>query len=215
MLPLGPDELLSTTRAVRTRLDLSRSVDAADIRACVDMALQAPSGSNATKAHFVVVTDADRRRELGVIYRECFELYKASPMYIGAIRKDSVDEQRQQERSARSADFLAEHLGDVPAIVIAGVEGRSDGMPGVVAASLLGSVIPGMWSFMLAARARGLGTCWTTLHLMQEERVADLLGIPYAQVQQVCLTPLAHTVGTDFRPASRPPADTAIHWDRW
>ena len=101
-----------------------------------------------------------------------------------------------------SADFLGEHMGEVPVLVIAcSAGGRADGLPAMVAASMLGNILPATWSFMLAARARGLGTAWTTVHLMMEQQVADIVGIPFDQVQQVCLIPLAHTVGTDFHPA--------------
>jgi nitroreductase len=83
------------------------------------------------------------------------------------------------------------------------------------AASLMANIAPAMWSFMLAARARGLGTCWTTVHLMMEQQAADVLGIPFDTVQQICMSPLAYTVGTDFKSAKRPPADSIIHWDTW
>jgi nitroreductase len=85
----------------------------------------------------------------------------------------------------------------------------------MMSASMLGNILPGMWSFMLAARARGLGTAWTTVHLMMEQQVADILGIPFDTVQQVCLSPLAYTKGTDFKAAARPPVDSIIHWDGW
>jgi len=100
--------------------------------------------------------------------------------------------------------------------VIACTEGaRADGMPGMMVSSVMGNVLPAMWSFMLAARARGLGTAWTTVHLMMEQQMAEVLGIPFDSVQQVCLSPLAFTKGTDFKPAKRPPADSIIHWDTW
>jgi nitroreductase len=107
-------------------------------------------------------------------------------------------------------------MGEVPVLVIAATEGvRVEGLPASAAAAVLGNILPAMWSFMLAARARGLGTAWTTLHLMKEREVADVLGIPYDTVQQVCLSPLAHTIGTDFKPALRPDPDTVIRWDGW
>lgn len=214
---LTPDELLSTTRAVRKRLDLSRPVEDALIRECIELAMQAPSGSNNMTMQFLVVRDPELRRGVGEIYRQCYDIYRQlDGIYIGSIDKGSDDANAQQQRSASSADHLAEHLGDVPAIVIGCTQGaRVDGVPAFMAASMLGNVLPAMWSFMLAARARGLGTAWTTIHLMMEQQMADLLGIPFDTVQQVCLTPLAHTLGTDFRPAARPAADTILHWDRW
>lgn len=217
LLPLTPDELLTTTRAVRKRLDLARPLDDALIRECVEIAMQAPSGSNNMTMQFVVVRDPELRRGVGEIYRQCYSIYQQlDGIYIGSIDKGSEEANAQQQRSASSADHLADVLGDVPAIVIACTQGaRADGAPALMGASMFGNVLPAMWSFMLAARARGLGTAWTTIHLMMEQQMADLLGIPFDTVQQVCLSPLAHTVGTDFRPAARPPVESVLHWDRW
>jgi nitroreductase len=217
VLDLTPDELLTTTRAVRKRLDYDRPVEPELIRECVAAALQAPSGSNMLSMQFVVVTDPAKRAAIGEIYGRCYEIYKGfDGVYVGSVKKDTAAEQAQQRRVQTSADYLGEHMGDAPALVIACNAGsRIDGQPSFVAASALGNVLPAMWNFMLAARARGLGTAWTTLHLMMEEQVADVVGIPFAEVQQVCLSPLAHTVGTDFRPALRPDPETIIHWDGW
>lgn len=216
LLPLGPDELLSTTRAVRTRLDLARPVPDDLIRECVELAMQSPSGSNNMTMQFVVVRDEARRRALGDIYRQCYAMYRNMPgVYIGSIDKGDAAANAQQQRSAASADFLGEHMGDAPVLVIACTSGRTDGMPAMVTSSMMGNVLPAMWSFMLAARARGMGTCWTTVHLFMEQQAAEVLGIPFDSVQQVCMTPVAFTSGTDFKPARRPPADSIIHWDTW
>jgi nitroreductase len=137
-------------------------------------------------------------------------------VYIGSIDKGDSEANDQQKRSANSADYLGQHMGDAPALVIGCTVGaRLDGAPAMMSASMLGNILPGMWSFMLAARARGLGTAWTTVHMMMEQQVADILGIPFDTVQQVCLSPLAYTKGTDFKPAARPPVDSIIHWDGW
>ena len=136
-------------------------------------------------------------------------------MYAGAIVKDTDAEQAQQHRVTDSAEYLAEHMGDAPALVIGCTLGRLDGAPAMMAASVMGNILPGMWSFMLAARARGLGTAWTTIALMMEKEVADVVGIPFDEFQQACLTPLAYTIGTDFKRAMRPDPDTIIHWDTW
>ena len=216
LLPLDPDQLLSTTRAVRKRLDYSRPVPDDLIRECVGLAQQTPAGSNNPTMSFVVVRDETSRKAIGEIYRQCYSAYKGMDgIYIGSIDKGSKDANAQQRRSATSADHLGDTMGEAPVLVIPCTFGRADGAPGMMAASLMGNVLPAMWSFMLAARARGLGTCWTTLHLMQEQAVADVLGIPFAEVQQVCLSPVAYTKGTDFRPADRPDPDTIIHWDTW
>ena len=216
LLPLGPDELLSTTRAVRKRLDFDRPVPEHLIRECVELAMQSPSGSNNMTMQFVVVRDPAKRAAIGEIYRQCYAIYSQLPgIYIGSIDKGADDANAQQARSATSADFLGERMGDAPALVIACTAGRADGLPAMMAASMFGNVLPAMWSFMLAARARGLGPCWTTIHLMMEQQVAEVVGIPFDSVQQVCLSPLAYTVGTEFKPASRPAADSIVHWDQW
>jgi nitroreductase len=217
MLDLSPDQLLSTTRAVRKRLDFAKPVAANLIRECVASAMQAPSGSNNMTMHFVVVQDEAKRAAIGEVYRQCYEIYRSMDgVYIGSIDKGSDDANAQQKRSATSADFLGENMGKAPVLVIGCAKGlRADGLPAMMASSIMGNILPAMWSFMLAARARGLGTAWTTVHLMQEQAVADILGIPFNEVQQVCLTPLAHTIGTDFKPAERAEPDTIISWDKW
>jgi nitroreductase len=217
LLPLDADQLLSTTRAVRKRLDFSRPIEDSVIRECVDIAMQSPSGSNNMTMQFVVVRDEAKRKAIGEVYRQCYEIYRSlDGIYIGSIEKSNEVENAQQSRSASSADFLGEHMGDAPALVIAcNVGSRVEGAPAMMAASMMGNVLPAMWSFMLAARARGLGTAWTTVHLMMEQQVADIVGIPFETVQQACLSPLAYTKGTDFKPAARPDADSIIHWDTW
>jgi nitroreductase len=181
------------------------------------MAQQSPSGSNNPSMSFVIVKDAAKRKAVGEIYNRCFEQYKTwDGRYIGSIDKGTTEGNAQQQRSASSADFLAPRMGDAPVLVIACNQGaRTDGLNGMVGASLMGNILPAMWSFMLAARARGLGTAWTTLHLLEEQAVADILGIPFDTVQQACLSPLAFTKGTDFKVAARPDPDTVIHWDTW
>jgi nitroreductase len=215
-LDLSAHELLTTTRAVRKRLDFSRPVPRELLVECVRDALQAPSGSNRWALQFVIVTDPDLRRKLGAIYRSTYEAYKTMDgIYIGSLDKGDPARNEQQQRTAGSADYLGEHMGDAPALVIGCVLGHAPEGPSSRHAALLGSVMPGMWSFMLAARLRGLGTAWTGLHLLKEQEVCELLGIPADEVTQVCLTPVAYTLGTDFKPAMRPEPDEVIHWDRW
>jgi nitroreductase len=211
LLDLNPDQLLSTTRAVRKRLDFTRPVPDDLIRECVALALQAPSSSNVLTMRFVVVTDEQKRRAVGEVYRQCYAAYRESSSYAGRQVKPDAADQAQQARVAESADFLGERMGEAPVLVIACNEGPSR----EAAAAAQGSVLPGTWSFMLAARARGLGTSWTQLHLSREREVAELLGIPYDTVAQAVLTPVAYTKGTDFKPALRPAPDEVIHWNGW
>jgi nitroreductase len=208
---ITPDELLTTTRAVRKRLDFDRAVPEDLIRECVAAALQAPSPSNVITMGFVVVTDAEKRRSIGKIYREIYAGYRASSAYAGRIPSADPARRAQQLRVASSADYLGEHLGDAPALIIA----VNSGATREEALASRENVLPAMWSFMLAARARGLGTAWTTMHLTREREVADLLGIPFHTVAQAVLSPLAFTKGADFRPALRPDPDEVIHWDHW
>ena len=220
---LTPDELLTTTRAVRRRLDLDRPVEPTLIRECVEVALQAPSASNEQGWHFVVVTDAGLRSEIAARYRSAWHAYRSSPGFsaFDGLDDPEADPARRavQERMVDGVDHLARRLASVPVHVIPCVKGRVESVPApyavVTQASTYGSILPAVWSFMLAARARGLGTSFTTLHLFHEDEIADLLGIPHADYTQVALLPVAHTIGTDFKPGPRRPVDEVIHLDGW
>jgi nitroreductase len=211
-LPLSPDELLTTTRSVRKRLDLTRPVPMELVRECLEIALQAPSGSNAQRWHWIVVTDPGQRAAIGDLYRRAFEAYAQA----GGTNADRYahDPARQavQQRVGASAVWLAEHMGEVPVLVIACY--KSGALPDGNQAGLWGSLLPAAWSYMLAARARQLGTAWTTLHLVHEAEVAQLLGIP-DNVRQGVLIPTAFYTGETFKPAPREPLDTVLHLDRW
>lgn len=219
-LNLSNDELLSTTRAVRKRLDLDRPVPESVLKECMELAVQAPTGSNAQGWQFVFVTDPEKKAKIGEIYRNAFGLYRDMPVAIHKLNMDTGDNNlsESQQRSASSADYLAENMGKAPVLFIPCIAGRTDQPESnnlLAQSSTLGSVIPAAWNFMLAARARGIGSAWTTLHLMQEKEVADLIGIPYEQYMQVALIPLGYTKGTDFKPAYRPPVDTVMHINEW
>ncbi|MBI3961422.1 MAG: nitroreductase family protein [Deinococcus sp.] len=218
-LDLTPDELLSTTRAVRKRLDLDRPLQLEIVRECLELAIQAPTGSNAQGWHFVVVTSAEKRRRLAELYQKAFDAYRNMLVSVHNLaRRDDVDKP-QMGRIVESAEYLAANLERVPIHLIPCIEGRADAVSGsravLAQASQYGSIIPATWSFMLAARARGLGTCWTTLHLMYEKEAAEVVGIPYDAVTQVALIPVAYARGTDFCPARRKPLDAVLHVDRW
>ena len=213
---LPPDELLATTRSVRRRLDLARPVERELIEECLRLAQQAPSGGNRQWASFVVVTDPERRRALGELYRRGWERYLQEGILGGPpARPDDPGKRRQAARIGRSASYLAKHLGEVPVHVVPCHRGRTEDRPQVVQASSFGSVLPAVWSFMLAARARGLGTAWTTIHLFHEREAAEVLGIPYDEVSQVALIPLAHVTGTGFKPGPREPLDSFARWESW
>jgi nitroreductase len=215
LLNLNPDELLSTTRAVRKRLDLDRPVDLDLVRQCIEVATQAPTGSNMQTWHFVVVTDESKRAALGDMYKRAFEMYRSMPQAAGNIVTGDAARDATQQRVMSSADYLAANMGRAPVLVVPCIDGRFEGHPSVSQASMWGSILPAVWSFCLAARARGLGTSWTTLHLIFEQEAADLLGIPYDGVSQAALIPVAHTKGTDFQPGPRLPIDRLLHLDTW
>ena len=214
-LNLTPDELLTTTRAVRRRLDLSRPVEREVIEECIAIAQQAPTASNRQNWHFVVVTDSTKRAELASLYRKGAEIYMSLPAAMTGVRLDDLQRKATQARVTVSAGYLVEHLQQVPVHVIPCIEGRTDGLPTVAQAAQWCSIVPAAWSFMLAARARGLGTTFTSFHLFFEEDAARLLGVPFKKVMQTSLLPVAYTKGSKFKPASREPVSTIVHWDRW
>jgi nitroreductase len=214
--PLSIDDVLTTTRAVRRRLDLTRPVEPALLTECLDLALQAPSGGNDQGWHFVVVRDAAQRSALAEIFRRAAIEYAQRPR----TRRSTPRAWTEADRAARrrvmaSAGYLFEHLHEVPVLVVPCVQGRVDDAPLVDQATTFGSILPAVWSFMLAARSRGLGTSWTTVHLVFEEEAAELLGIPFAEVTQVALLPVGHTVGSEFRSARRHAVDDVVHWEHW
>ncbi len=210
------DEVLTTTRAVRRRLDLGRPVEPDLLRDCLAVALQAPNGGNDQGWHFVVVTDPTIRGKLAELFRRGAIAYAERTTKPRPVRRQWSDEDRARRRRVMaSAGYLFEHLHEVPVLVVPCIEGRFDDAPLVDQATAFGSILPAVWSFMLAARARGLGTSWTTAHLMVEAEVAALVGIPYEAVTQVALVPVAHTIGGDFRPGPRRPVDDVVHWEAW
>ena len=215
-LNLSADEVLTTTRAVRKRLDLDRPLDMADIRECLEIALQGPSGSNSQGWQFVLVTDREKIEAIAGYYQQAFAEYEAGPYQPTRQHLDDPSMAQTQQRVLNSAQHLAAHLAQMPALLIPCCSGRADapGLPLSAMAGMFGSILPAVWSFMLAAMERGIGSCWTTLHLQYEQEVAELLGIP-GDTMQVALIPLAYTVGTDFRPAPRKPLDNVLHLNSW
>ncbi|MBT3330798.1 MAG: nitroreductase family protein [Rhodospirillaceae bacterium] len=206
------DDLLSTTRAVRKRLDLERAVPASVINDCLDLSQQAPTGSNKQGWAWVVVTDADKRAALGDMY------HRGAIAYLNQAEKDAaqIDDAGQTSRVIDSALYLADKMKDVPVLVIPciNVGHMADNPPRAAWAGVMGSIMPAVWSFQLALRARGLGSVLTTLHLAHEKEASELLGIP-DDFMQVALLPVAYTKGTDFKRAKRPPISEITHWEQW
>src|ERR1700712_1842007 len=211
-LDLTVDELLTPTRSVRKRLDFERPVPRDVVMECLELALQAPTGSNAQGWQFVFVEDAAKKKAIADVYRA-----NATP-YLDQQKPVRGDIRDQQIGAVmNSAKYLNEHFEQAPVLMIPCLEGRPDGTPAGVSAGFWGSLLPAVWSFMLALRSRGLGSAWTTLHLVGdgERQVADILGIPFERYSQGGLFPIAYTKGTDFKPAKRLPAEQLTHWDSW
>jgi len=221
VLPLAPDELLTTTRSVRKRLDLTRPVPMELITECLQVALQAPSGSNSQGWHWLVITDPETRGAIGELYRRSTEAYLA-------VRQREAEEAAARAegpapgsaeadtmlRIRGSAAYLGQHMGEVPVQVIACIDASGGWEAGSSQAGLWGSLLPAAWSYMLAARARQLGTAWTTLHLVYEKEAAGILGLP-GTIRQGVLIPTAYYTGETFRPAPRRPVREVMHLNHW
>ncbi len=204
------DKLLSTTRSVRRRLDFQRAVSPEVVMDCLRLAIQAPTGSNRQGWRWLVVTDEELRRELGRLYRKGAGDYLEQG--LAQARKDGA---AQNERVFDSAVYLAENLERAPVHVIPCIEANlPDDPPRFMWAGLLGSILPAVWSFQLALRSRGLGSVFTTLHLRCESEAAALLGVPDG-FMQAALIPVAHTLGSRFRPAERRPLEEVVHTNTW
>lgn len=202
------DKLLTTTRAVRKRLDLDRPVARQVILDCIDIAQQAPTGGNRQTWHWIVVTDEAKREAVAEVYADTSRDYLSGP---GA---QDTPNQEQTQRVRASARHLPEVLHRVPVHVIPCARGNPLELPLAGQASFFGSIIPAVWSFQLALRSRGLGSAYTTLHLRQAERTAELLGIP-EDFTQIALLPVAYTQGTEFKPVGRPPVEDIVSFDAW
>jgi nitroreductase len=213
-LDLSPEELLTTTRTVRKRLDFGRPVDRTTVEACLRLAFQAPNGSNQQTWGWVVVDDPDTRLAMGDIYRAALGDYVSRPRKEGERRASSTGDTPERRRMAESVMYLTEHIHEAPVLLVPTFHGRVDDKPVFWQASRWGSIVPGVWSFMLALRLHGLGSAWTTLHLLREREMGDLLGIPDTETQ-AGMFPVAYTRGTDFKPADRVASEAQIRWNRW
>ena len=213
LLPLNPDELLTTTRAVRKRLDLTRPVDRWLVEECIEIAVQAPSGSNRQAWQWVLVDDPAKKKALADLYGEVFDGYMQAPASANYPEGDIRAERR--DFVSASAKYLRDHYHEVPVLLLPFQEGRTDGQPAGAQPGDWGSVIPAVWSFMLALRARGLGSAWTTMTCRREPEVAEVLGVDHERYTQVGMFPVAYTLGTEFKPAPRLDTATIIHWNEW
>ena len=208
------DKLLTTTRSVRKRLDLARPVEPQVIEECLEIAIQAPTGGNTQGWHFLVITDDEKKAKIGELYKQSFYIYaRSNEEQSGQTERDEAT-QKQMGRVVKSAVHLANHMHEVPVMVIPCIEHRVENLGTMAQAGLYGSILPATWSFMLALRSRGLGTAWTTLHLRYEKEIAELLSIP-ANITQTALLPVAYYTGDDFKAAKRVPAANVTSWNSW
>jgi nitroreductase len=214
MILMDAQTILTTTRSVRKRLDFDRPVSRELLLECLEVAVQAPTGGNTQEWQWMIVTDAEKKRVIGDFYRKSWYDYAK-----GGRRRYAEDDPRrgQLPRVASSAQYLADRMHEVPAMVIPCIVGRVDGhgVTNLEIAGVYGSILPAAWSFMLAARARGLVGAWTTLHLRYEREVAELLGIPYERFTQAALITVGFHTGGEFKPAERIPLEQIVHWDSW
>jgi len=216
IVDLTTDALLTTTRSVRRRLDLTRPVPIDLIRECLEIAVQAPTSGNLQNASFIVVTDAEQRRAIADVYLRTWRMIAASPYAVAERFKDDPERNREQRKVSDSATYLAEHFGEVPVLVVPCVDVMDgDGrLTAENANQYWSSVMPATWSYMLAARSRGLGTTWTGVTLMAEKELRAILGLP-DNVYHATVIPTAYYTGTTFRPGKRIPLDDVLHFDRW
>ena len=206
------DYVLTTTRSVRKRLDLARPLERSVVEDCLQIALQAPTGGNVQGWRFVVVEDAAKRQRIGELYAQSFAIYRAEREPGMQRLKGAYGEQTR--RVVDSAQYLADIIGQVPLMVIPCIYGQVETAVQMDQAGLYGSILPAAWSLMLALRARGIGSSWTTLHLRYADEIAALLGIPEG-VTQAALLPIAYFTGDTFQPAKRLPLEKVMFWDEW
>src|SRR2546429_3896318 len=198
---LSPEELLTTTRSVRKRLDFSRPVPPEVVRECLELAVQAPTGASSESWHFVVVTDQEQRKALGAIYHKGYQLYRqktasAHPLYEG---RSLPSEHRTTLKKVRSSsEYLADHMHEVPVLLVPCIWSRVDGQSSADQAGVWGSILPAVWSFMLAARLRGLGAALNTVLLHYEQTATEVLGIPYEKVIPSAYMPQDYKLVTYF-----------------
>ena len=208
-LNLSADAVLKTTRAVRKRLDLSKDVPVELLKECLNLSLQSPTASAQALTHYILIGDDKNKEKIASLYRNAFEIYQKQKKTVATHHPN----QNSADRMVDSAQYLAANMHKVPWLLIPVMVGRYK--TSLECASVYGSILPSVWSFMLAARERSLGTCWTTLHLMFEKEAAEVLEIPFENYTQVALIPIAFSRGTDFKEASRKDLSNFLHMETW
>lgn len=192
------DRVLETTRSVRRRIDFDRAIEPQVIERCIDIACQAPTGIHAENWRFLVVTAKETKAALAALYRR-------ASVALSEARGVAL-------KPAQRA--LADRLHEMPALILVCAEGRPPGGSAAMNVGFYGSVLPAAWSLMLALRARGIGSTWTSLMLIHEQEVADLLGIP-GEVSQTVLLPVGYMKEARLGVAQRKPAREVTYWESW
>lgn len=210
-LGLTVDEVLSTTRAVRRRLDVTRPVPRAVLEECLELALQAPNGANRNEWRWIIVDDPAMVGKLAEQYRAAMGVYRDSRVGQSAITEDVPG----GDSIVASAHALAEKLHRMPAILVPLMPGRPDGKSLPEQAPMWGSIVQAVWSFFLALRERGLGSVWATVASRRERQIAELLAIPYEDYTQIGMFPIAYTIGTEFKRARRKPVAEVLSYNRF
>jgi len=204
------DKLLTTTRSVRKRLDLQRPVPREVVLEALEVALQAPSGGNSQPWRGLIIDDPDVKKRIAELYQRSHDPYMA-------MNREAAAKAGRTEVMGKimdSSQYLSDHMGEVPVMVIPCLLGRPEGQSQAEVAGFYGSILPAAWSLMLALRSRGLGSAWTTLHLAFEKEAQEILGVPET-VTQTALIPVAYYTGEDFKPAPRQPAEKVTYFNGW
>ncbi|UMB69740.1 nitroreductase family protein [Mycobacterium paraterrae] len=215
VVQMDTDTLLTTTRSVRRRLDFNRPAPLGLIRECLTIAIQAPTSANRQHWSFVVIQDPVKRRQIGAIYKRQWDWLASSPYAVAGRFADDPARAPEQRKASDGGAYLAEHLADVPALVLPCIEVEGDtALPLADQADTWGSIMPAAWNFMLAAHTRGLGTAWTSLTTRVNDEIRAIVGYP-DNVYHATLLPVAYYTGTTFRPGKRVPLDDIVHIDAW
>jgi nitroreductase len=211
--PLVPDQLLTTTRCVRRRLDLGRPVERSVVEDCLRLAFQAPSGGNSQGWSWVLVDDADTKKRMGEIYRAGLTEHHGrtpGPSEVADPFPPIVN-----DALRASVRHLTANIESAPVLLVPTIYSRFGRETTFQQAYTWASILPAVWNFMLALRAHGMGSAWAAVHLYREREMAELLGIPYPTHTQAGLFPLGYTIGTSFSPGDRTASEKRVFWNRW
>ncbi len=198
------DWALSTTRSVRRRIDWERPIEPEVIEAAIDVATQAPTGVQAESWRFLVLTEPEPKQAVATLYRSAFD------RYVSARTQAQAEVAAPRPAQAQ----LAERLAEMPALILVCAEGAPASDLTALQVGFYGSVLPAAWSLMVALRVRGIGSTWTSLHLLHADETARALGIPDG-VTQTVLLPCGYTKDATLRPANRKPATEVAYWNQW